>query len=155
VTVKLPAVAFFTLIVSLSAAQGIKTAELKPIHHQGLKYFYGFKKVDGGAYGLQIPLQSLNDAEIDRHYKKFKTIRALEAGLSFVPFVYIITNATSFNRRRVDAATFYTVTGLSILAILGVELVAQHQIKKSIDRYNEIILAPASGSLGATITYKF
>lgn len=77
----------FTLFILDVSAQHIKTKtiELKPIHIQGGKYYYNFKKVSGGACGLQIPLESLGDDEINRRYKSFRTMRILAfTGVAYV-----------------------------------------------------------------------
>src|SRR3954470_3400047 len=110
-TIKITLLSFFTLIVSLSTAQQTKTTELKGIYHQGLRYYYDLKKVDGGAYGLQIPLQSLNDPEINRRYKSFKTFRTIETVVAFVPIVYLVTIIPESRRQKVSSTTFWTVYG--------------------------------------------
>jgi hypothetical protein len=154
-TIKIALATFFTCIVSLSTAQQTKTLDLKPIHHQGFSYYYDFKRVDGGAYGLQIPLQGLGDEEVNRRYKKFKSLRTVEAALVAVPIVYLVTYIPESRHGHLNMTTFWTVYGISLAAILGVEIAAKHQLKKGVDRYNELILAPGTASLGATLTYKF
>lgn len=142
-------------MMSLSTAQQQKTIELKPIHHQGFRYYYGFKKVYGGAKGIQIPLQSLNDDEVNLRYKNFRKFRTAEVAVAMVPAVYLAANFPSNRRRHFDATSMYTVIGASLVAIIGLDLCAKYQIKKGIDRYNEIILAPSSSSVGASLSYTF
>jgi hypothetical protein len=154
-TIKITLVSFFTLIVSLSTAQETKTMELKGIYHHGLNYYYDLKKVDGGAYGLQIPLQSLNDTEINRRYKSFRKLRSIESVVIAIPVVYLLSVIPQSRRQNLNATTFWTVYGTSVLAIIGLEIAAKHHLKKGIDRYNQLIISPGSASLGAAVTYKF
>jgi hypothetical protein len=155
--IKITLLCFFTLIASLSTAQELKTMELKGIYHQGLYYYYDLKKVDGGAYGLQIPLQSLNDSIVNKRYKTFKTLRKVEGIVLAVPVIYAFSLIPDSRRHHVDASSIWIVYGASIAAMLGIELVAKHHLGKAIDRYNQLIVTPGGGSasLGATITYKF
>ncbi|HWA32568.1 MAG TPA: hypothetical protein VG737_00490, partial [Cyclobacteriaceae bacterium] len=146
---------FFTLIGYLSTAQQLKTMELKGIYHHGFHYYYDLKKVDGGAYGLQIPLSGLNDEEVNRRYKTFRTYRTVESIVIFVPVIYRITYIPEARHQKLNSTTFWTIYGVSVLAAIGLEITAKHHLKKGIDRYNQLILSPGSASLGATITYKF
>lgn len=131
-----------------------KTIELKPISYHGGKYYYGFKRVSGGAYGLQIPLQSLDDEEINHRYKSFKTLRTLGVTFSFIPLVYLFSTAYG-SHQTYDSKTFWVVWGGSLVAFLTCEITGQIQIRKGIDRYNLLILEPSSNSLGISLTVKF
>jgi hypothetical protein len=155
--IKIILLSFFTLMASLSAAQQLKTMELKGIYRQGFNYYYDLKKVDGGAYGLQIPLQSINDSIVNKRYKTFRTLRKIESFVLIVPVVYAFSLIPDSRRHRVDTSTIWVVYGASLAAMLGIELVAKHHLGKAIDRYNQLIVTPGSGSasLGATVTYKF
>ncbi len=135
-------VLFFLFGVLYLFAQETNTVELKPIYKQGFKYYYDFKKVDGGAYGLQIPLQSLNDPVINLRYKNFKNYRKLEGLVAIVPLVYLFSAASSRSTysHRLDLHTFYSVYLGSLAAVLGVELLSHHQLQKAIDRYNIAII---------------
>src|SRR5882724_2852897 len=86
-------------VCSLSArAQSTKEIPLKPIYKNGGKYFYGDQRMNS-VYALQIPLQSLNDNEINARYKKFKTYQALRV-VAYIPgLVYLLTNANFGGRR--------------------------------------------------------
>jgi hypothetical protein len=133
-------------------SQKFKTIELKPIVRQGGMYYYDLKKVHGGAYGLQIPLQSLNDDEINRRYKTFRTLRVFEGIVATVPAIYIV----SISRNQiVNQTEFWTVFGVSIATSLGLELVAHLQIKKGIDRYNTLVIGVSSQVIGPSLIYKF
>ncbi len=155
--IKIALLAHFTLVATLSTAQQLKSMKLKGIYHQGFNYYYDLKKVDGGAYGLQIPLQSLNDDEINKRYKTFKTLRTIESIVVVVPVLYAFSLVPDARRHTVNTSTIWTVYGVSVATILGLEIVAKHHLSKGIDRYNQLIVAPgsSSASLGATITYKF
>ncbi len=125
--------------------QATQTINLKPITKQGFRYYYDFKKVDGGAYGLQVPLQSLNDPEIDLRYKNFKKLRAIGGFTMIVPVVYLFSSASSNNSSgrkggSFISTTFWTLYLASLASYLGFEIAAQHHLKKGIDRYNETIL---------------
>lgn len=125
--------------------QATKTVHLKPIINHGLRYYYDFKKVDGGAYGLQIPLQSLDDAEINQRYKNFKKLRTIGGLTMIIPVVYLFSSATSTNSsgRRGGSfvsSTFWTLYLASLVSYIGFEIAAQHHLKKGVDRYNETIL---------------
>ncbi len=154
---KLALLSLLTLAASFSTAQQMKTMELKGIYQQGFNYYYNLKKVDGGAYGLQIPLQSLNDGEINRRYKTFRTLRKIESFIIIVPVVYAFSLVPDSRRHKVNTSTIWTVYGASFAAILGLEIAAKIHLNKGIDRYNQLIVSPGSGSasLGATVTYKF
>jgi hypothetical protein len=152
---KIALLSFFTLIASLSTAQQTKTMDLKGIYHQGFNYYYDLKKVDGGAYGLQIPLQSLNDIEINRHYKSFRTLRTIETIIVLVPLAYTLAIIPEARRQKVNSGTSLAVIGTSVLAIIGLEISAKHHLRKGIDRYNQLIVSPGSASAGVNITYKF
>ena len=135
-----------------SFSQKFKTVELKPIVRQGGVYYYDLKRVHGGAYGLQIPLQSLNDDEINRRYKTFRTLRVSESIVAAAPAFYLI----SISRNQlINQTEFWTVFGASIGASLGLELVAHLQIKKGIDRYNTLVIGVSSQVVGPSFTYRF
>jgi hypothetical protein len=131
-------------LLSLSAfGQATQTVHLKPIHKQGISYYYNFKKVDGGAYGLQIPLQSLEDAEVDLRYKNFKTLRLIGTTAVFIPAIYLFSLPPSNNTtgaRSFDPKTFLIVSFGSAAAIIGFEIGAKRQLNRAIDKYNTTIM---------------
>jgi hypothetical protein len=133
-------------------AQKFQTIEMKPIVKQGGRYFYDFKKVHGGAYGLQIPLQSLNDEEVNRRYKNYRTYNQLAITSSIIPVVYILTISRN---QVVSPSEFWIIFGGALAAAISLELIGQHHIKKGVDRYNSLIIGASSQSLGASLTYKF
>lgn len=150
--IKIILTVLFILFILDVRAQHTKTAELKPIHRQGGRYFYDFRRVDGGAYGLQIPLQSLGDDEVNIRYKKFKSLRTLEGIFSIAPLLYLFTQPSY---GLPDYETFWIVYGGSFAGILLVEIGAKAQLRKGIDRYNRLILEPSGKAAGLSITFKF
>src|SRR5436190_13304243 len=90
-SIKLSLGILLTLIISAAGAQRLRTTELQPIHRQGGSFYYNFKRADGGPYGLQRPLQSLDDDEINAQYKKLKTFSVMEGVVSLVPLVYLLS----------------------------------------------------------------
>jgi hypothetical protein len=131
------------LIINISVfGQATQTVHLKPIHKQGLNYYYDFKKVDGGSYGLQIPLQSLEDPEIDLRYKNFKTLRRIGATAIFVPVIYLFsaTSSSTTGRRSFSSQTFWLLYFGAIAANIGFEIGAKHQLKRAIEKYNTTIM---------------
>jgi hypothetical protein len=65
-------------------AQFTKEMPLKPIYKNGWKYFYGGQKMNS-AYSLQIPLQSLDDKEINERFKKFKRFQVYRVSIHQCP----------------------------------------------------------------------
>ncbi len=147
--------ALFTLFLCDAQSQHTRVTELKPIHQEGRWYYYDFKKIDGGAYALQIPLQSLDDAEINRRYKTFRTLSSFGRVLVFVPIVYLLTLPKNNGYTYLSPNDFWIIFGTTLAAQLAFEIVAKSHLKKGIDRYNTLILQPSGNSLGAALTYKF
>jgi hypothetical protein len=153
-TIKLSLSVFLALIIFEAAAQRLKTTELQPIHRQGGRYFYGFNRVDGGPYGLQIPLQSLGDEEVSARYNKFKTFRVIAGVISFVPVFYLLSVTTN-HTTQTDPKTFWAIWGGSVAAVVLLEVGGRSHLRKGIDRYNELILQPSSHSAGLSLVYRF
>ncbi len=77
----------FIFCLPKATAQDTKTFQLKPIHKQGWKYFYGGKKMNS-VYALQIPLEALDNTEINERFRKFKKLQVL-GGWSTYPCLSI------------------------------------------------------------------
>jgi hypothetical protein len=133
-------------------AQKFRTIELKPIIKQGGTYFYNLKRVHGGAYGLQIPLQSLEDEEINKRYKAFRSWRVAESVFAFVPLIYILSHPRG---RAINRDEFWLVYGVSIGGIIGGEIIAKHHLQKGIERYNSLVIGASSQSVGLVLSYRF
>jgi hypothetical protein len=142
----------FLGFVTVVPAQTTISMDLKPIFQQNGRYFYNMKKLDGGAYGLQVPLQSLGDPEINKRYNTFKALRKAEMVLSFVPIFYLFYIA---NNHYVNKEEFWTIWGSTLGGIIVLDLIAKNQLHKGIDRYNHLVLEPSGRSIGISLTYKF
>lgn len=142
----------FFMLSLVGFAQRFKVVELKPMVKQGFSYFYDGKRVHGGAYGLQVPLLSLNDEEVNRHYRSFHIWQSVSAVTTIVPAVYLISLS---GRQNINQEEFWIVFGGSLAASLGCQIVSNIKIRKGIDRYNTLILAPSSQVLGPSVTFRF
>jgi len=126
-------------ICTLSArAQYTKEMPLKPIYKNGWKYFYGDQRMNS-VYALQIPLQSLNDNEINLRYRKFKTFQALRV-VAYIPgLVYLLTNANFSGHRPtrgINSETFLLLWVGGLAADFTFNALSHHQMGKAIDIYN-------------------
>ena len=153
VPIKIILAVFFIAFVFETKAQRTRSVELKPIHVQGRAYYYDYKKIDGGPHGVQIPLQSLGDDEINRRYKSFRTLMIVQRSLSLIPAIYLYSNIT--NNSFISRNEFWQVFGGTLVAQLTCTLIAKRQLRKGIDRYNRLILEPGARAPGLTITFKF
>ncbi len=145
-------------------AQFTKSVSLKPIQINGGKYYYGLKKVKD-AYSLEVPLGEIDDKEVNRQYRGFKNLNTAANWVNAVPFIYLFYvagNSSRSNPSRISATTFWTVWGGTILTSIGLRIAAKVKVKKAIDRYNELIFTPETGSLyypspalGMKVTYRF
>ena len=119
-------------------AQSTKEIPLKPIYKNGWKYFYGDQKLNS-VDALQIPLQSLNDDEINRRYKKFKTFQSLRI-VAYIPsIVYLLINANFGGRRPtrgINQETFWLLWGGGLVTDLTFNAISHGQMGKAIDVYN-------------------
>jgi len=152
---RLTACLLMLLLICAKGAQGqsTKSVPLRPIYKQGWKYFYGDKKVHN-VYALQIPLQELNNKEINERFRKFKTYRVLGA-LCYLPsLVFLLTNNHLNSghygyRGRNDAANYALLVVGGTLGNIVFNEVGHHQLNKAIDIYN-IQIAERS-TLGVSI----
>jgi hypothetical protein len=119
-------------------AQFTKEMPLKPIYKNGWKYFYGDQRMNS-VYALQIPLQSLNDNEINARYKKFKTFQVLR-GVAYIPgLVYLFTNANFSGRhgtRAVQSETLLLLWAAGLAGDITFNALGHYQMGKAIDIYN-------------------
>jgi hypothetical protein len=149
---------------SSAHAQFTQSVSLKPIQINGGKYYYGLKKVKD-AYSLEVPLGELADKEIDRQYRGFKNLNSAASWINVVPLVYIFYvagNSSRSNPGRINVTTFWSVWGGTLLTSIGLRIAAKVKVKKAMDRYNELIFTPETGSLyyaspplGMRLTYRF
>lgn len=130
--------AFLWIIIPVSClfAQGNKMVELKPIQAQGWNYYYDFQRVNS-AYALQIPLQALEDEEINKRFKRYTTYQTFRGFGYLATFIYIISS-TSYTQSSDNV--FIGMIGASVALDLGFSIAGHSQIRKAIDRYNLLIL---------------
>jgi hypothetical protein len=140
------------LLPAIGFCQRFKVVELKPIVNQGFSYYYDGKKVHGGAYGLQVPLLSLNDEEVNRKYQAFQIWEMVGSLTAIFPAVYLVSIT---QKQYVNQNEFWIVFGGSLAAAFGCQLISHFKIKQGIERYNTLILSPSSQVLGPSLTYRF
>src|SRR6478752_5769000 len=130
--------AVLLLWTGASHAQGTKEVALKPIYKNGWKYFYGDKRVNS-VYALQIPLESIDDKEINLRYKKFKTFQVLR-GVAYIPgLIYLLANGNFGGRRPtrgISSETFLLIMAGGVAADITFNALSHHQMGKAIDIYN-------------------
>ena len=145
-------IAVFTFVVSFAMAQYRRTIELKPISNQGLQYYYDLRKVRT-PYALQLPLLSIDDEETHARYRRFERLDLAGNLLIFVPIFYL---SSEYNSNSVTAAeTFFWMVIGTIGLDLTLDLLAHRQLRKGIDRYNQLIVTPSSASSGLSLRYVF
>lgn len=139
------------LVTGAAMSQTYKTVELKPITQQGWKYFYDLKKVSSPS-ALEVPLIAVNDEEVTRHLKGFRTYQTIESVVVIIPLVYVLSLPRN---QYVDPNTFWWVFGGTLAVQLGLEAISHVRLGKAIDKYNMIILKPSGRSLGLELTWRF
>jgi len=148
----IPVILFSCMVLQGLAQPTLRQAELKPIYHSGGRYYYDGKRLDGGAYGVQVPLMSLQDDEINRRYKTFRTLRIIGGVASTIPLFYILFENHNHQLTRNE---FWTIFGAGIITGLTFNLIGNHHLNKGIDRYNMLIIRPSGRAPGLSLIYKF
>ncbi len=123
-------------------AQFTKEVPLKPIYKQGWKYFYGGKKMNA-AYALQIPLEALDNKEVNERFKKFKTLRTFRK-IAYIPsLIYLLTSVhlrfghrRGYNVQNASTETFALLVAGGVAADVAFNAMAHQQMGKAIDIYN-------------------
>jgi hypothetical protein len=122
------------------SAQFTKSIPLKPIYKNGQKYFYGTKRVNSG-YSLQIPLEGIDDPEVNRYYNGYKTLQNLR-GYAYLPaMVFLFAGSTGSQN---EAETFLYLLLAGVAGDITFNLVSHHKMGKAIDIYNVAITERAS-----------
>jgi hypothetical protein len=136
-------------------AQFTREVPLMPIYKQGWKYFYGGKKMNS-AYALQIPLQALDNKQINDRFRKFKTLRVFSKVAYAPAILYLLTNVhLRFGHRRGYSAQNASTEAFALLAAGGIagdiafNGLAHYQMSKAIDIY-DLQIANKS-SLGVSV----
>lgn len=131
------------LLFYAKQAQGqfTKSVPLKPIYKQDWKYYYGGRKVHS-VYALQIPLQELDNKEINERFRKFRKYRALGA-LAYLPsLVFLLTNDHlrgghyGFRSRNSDTRTLLFLVAGGIGGNVAFNALGHRQLNQAIDLYN-------------------
>ena len=121
-------------------AQFTREVPLKPIYKQGWKYFYGNKRMNS-AYALQIPLEALENREINERFRKFKRLQVIGL-LAYLPsFVYLFTNGRAIVRhgrgyRNSEDRTYLFLLAGGIGGRITFSALAHRQMNEAIDIYN-------------------
>jgi len=123
-------------------AQTSKSIQLKPIYKQGWKYYYDGRKIRTPD-ALQIPLEAIDDKEINRRYKNYKRLQKFGV-LAYLPsLLYLIANShdivgghyrhsTSGEAQR----TYLFLVAGGVVGNLTFNALSHHQMAKAIDIYN-------------------
>ncbi len=143
----------FLFCMALANAQSTKTVPLKPIYKQGWKYFYDGKRMNS-VYALQIPLQALENKEINERFRKFKQLQRLRI-VAYVPsLIYLFTSVhfrggghRGYSARDASTETILLLTGIGIAGDITFNAMAHHQIGRAIDIYNVQIAEKSSLSM--------
>ncbi len=142
-----------------ATAQSYKSVELKPIYKQGWKYYYDFRKVNSPS-ALQIPLQSLNDEEVNVRFRRYSTMQSLRGIGYFASVIYLISGSSSIQG---SGEVFLGILAASVIADITLSITSHHQMKKAIQRYNLLIInkkigagiQPGQQLIGLGFTRKF
>lgn len=138
--------------VSSTLAQYRRTIELKPISNQGLQYYYDLRKVRT-PYALQLPLLSIDDEETNARYRRFERLDLAGNLVFFLPTLYLFSE---YNNNSVTSArTFLWLVVGTVGLDLTLDIIAHRQLRKGIDRYNQLIVMPSSASSGLSVRYVF
>lgn len=143
-----------------------KTYYLKALQKINGNYYYGERKLNG-YYALEVPFFELNDAEVNYHYKRFKTFTNIGSVISIVPTVYFFTTARNVVFGRYNKKTINNLLIVSLSSLTGSLVcngIAKSHIKKAATKYNQALgqpklgylqLEPDDKSLGMSLKYKF
>ncbi len=135
---------FLMTFAGVTSAQFTKSIQLKPIYKHGWRYFYDTKKVNS-AYSLQIPLEGIQNKDVDRYFKSFKTLQTLR-GIVYIPaLMYLFTNNIGSSKQNYDTYWYLTLAGIA--GDVTFNIISQNRMSKAIDIYNVSIAHGASLSL--------
>ena len=112
---------------------------LQPIHFERGRFYYGLEPVQN-ASSIEIPLLVLDDIEIVQKLKRFRTYSVIARFITLTPMIYLLsTDQKSFITPQYRNEVIYVSVG-SLLAHVAIQVLARLQIRKGIDRYNELIV---------------
>lgn len=138
----------FSYLIPFSAIAQVtvKTVPLRGITMQSEllrdNYFYGTKKLNG-ANDLTIPFMEIQDKEVNRLYRSYKTIQRLRSLVVIAPSMYFFYTLGS-NSRNI-ANTYNPQVGWSIFvtsvaASIGLSIWGRAKMRNAVNRYNELII---------------
>lgn len=133
-------------------AQFIRMVELKPISKRGFNYHYDLKRMRT-PYALQLPLLQIEDDEVAMRYKRFENLDLLGEMLAFVPFIYLFSDLNPGGQAGFE--TFFLLVLGSLAGELVLTIVAHNQLRRGIDRYNQLLVTPSSALPGLSLRYRF
>lgn len=134
-------VILFLAYANQASAQFTKMVPLKPIYKQGWKYFYDGKKLNT-PFALQIPLQSLNNNEINERFRKFKKLQRFRF-IAYLPsLVYLFSSIhyggghRGYSTKSVTTKTFVLLAAGGLAVDITVNSLSHNEMAKAIDIYN-------------------
>jgi hypothetical protein len=124
--------------------QTTRSVTLKPIYKNGGQYFYDAKKVHS-AWSLEIPLQACNNADVTKHFQRFKRMQRFR-GLAYVPMLVWFLSSYNSGTYYVSNEIFYLYLG-GLGTDLTLHLTSHYQMRKAIDLYNVAIMNKSTAGL--------
>ena len=97
------------------------------------------------AYSLQIPLESLEDKEIDRHFNRFKNFQRARFFMYVPSYIFLFTSTGHGSQSAADTFLLLLLGGLAGDITCGA--IAHRQMGKAIDLYNIAITERSSVGL--------
>jgi|GEM_PF-2287392 len=116
-------------------------AHLRGIERAGGLYFYGAQRLRS-PLSLEIPFQELNDAQVMRHFRTSRTFSTASQLVGFVPVIYLLARNRSFGFRSRE---YWVIYFGSIGASLGLTLAGNNQVRRAVNRYNQVLLQSRLG----------
>jgi hypothetical protein len=104
---------------------------LRPIESSMGKFYYGGKRLNS-AFSLEIPFTELNDEQVNRTFKRYRTARLASGVVGFAPLVYILLNARSGFSRD----TYWIVFGATVVTSFGLNIYGDSQARRAVNLYN-------------------
>ena len=143
-----------------------KTYYLKPLKKVNGTYFYGERKLQGG-YALEVPFYELNDADVNHHYRQFKTFTVIGQVIGSIPTFYLLLNINNRSSSRQFNYNLNTYIGVVLASVGGsitCNLIGRSHLKKAAIKYNQALgkqdlgywqLKNDDNSLGVALRYNF
>ncbi|WP_128545831.1 hypothetical protein [Larkinella soli] len=111
-------------------------AHLKPIERTiGPVYYYGGKRLRS-PYSLEIPFNELDDPEVNRKFRAYRTLVTAGQLVTLVPLAYILTRPKG---GYVRPRGYWAVYVGSIVATLGFTIIGNTKVRQAVTRYNKVL----------------